>query len=139
MSPPEDGGRPQPPERFDTPYGEEQAPLFDARVQRTDSLTYVELFGEFDLSCEEHFADAVDTVQSGRLVLDLRGLAFIDSTGLQMILRTWQRSRRDRFNLEIVGARDQVEKVFRTTGLDRPLPIADQISLNGHSQDSNNH
>ncbi len=137
--PPEDSGRPQPPDRSDIPYREQQAPLLDVRVERTDSLTYVELRGELDLSCEDQFGDSVDTVQSGRLVLDLRALTFIDAAGLRMILRTWQRSREEGFALEIVGGRDQVEKVFRITGLDRTLPMADQISLNGGSQHSNSH
>jgi anti-sigma B factor antagonist len=135
---PEYGGRPDPPERSGIPYREERAPLFDMRVERAVSLTRVELLGEFDLSCADRFGDAVDTVQSGRLVLDLRGLTFIDSAGLRMILRTWQRSREDGFALEIVGGRGQVAKVFRIAGLDDVLPIVDQISLNGHSQHSTN-
>ena len=66
-------------------------------------------------------------------------LTFIDSAGLRMILRTWQRSREEGFALEIVGGRDQVEKVFRITGLDHTLPVVHQISLNGGSQHSNSH
>jgi anti-sigma B factor antagonist len=110
--------------------GEEDAkvPVLDLRIERTESLTYVELLGELDLSCEDQFRDALDTVQCSRLVLDLRGLTFIDSVGLRMILRTWQRSRRDGFTLEVVGGRDQVAKVFRITGLDSALPIVEPIS-----------
>jgi anti-sigma B factor antagonist len=137
--PPEGSGRPQPIEGSGIPYREERALLFDVRVERTDSLTHVELRGELDLSCEDQFGDAVDTVQSGRLVLDLRALTFIDSAGLRMILRTWQRSREEGFALEIVGGRDQVEKVFRITGLDHTLPMVHQISLNGGSQHSDSH
>ena len=103
------------------------------RVERTDALTYIELLGEFDLSCEDRFGAAVDTVRSGRLVLDLRGLTFIDSTGLRMILRTCQRSHQDGFTLEIVGGRGQVAKVLRIAGLDGVLPMVDELSLNGHS------
>jgi anti-anti-sigma factor len=109
------------------------------RVERSASLTYVELLGELDLSYEDRFGDAVDTVQSGLLVLDLGGLTFIDSAGIRVILRTWHRSREDGFALEIVGARDQVAKVFRIAGLDGVLPLVDQISLNGRSQHSNDH
>lgn len=105
--------------------------VFEIKVECTDSLTCVTLFGELDLSCEDQFEDAVHTVQSGRLLLDLRGLTFIDSAGLRMILRTWQRSREDGFTLEIVGARNQVEQILRITGLDSVLPMADQVSLNG--------
>jgi anti-sigma B factor antagonist len=110
-----------------------RAQCLDLRVERTDSLTHVELLGELDLSCQDRFGDVVDKVRSGRLVLDLRGLTFIDSVGLRMIVRTWQRSQQDGFTLEIVGVRDPVEKVFRITGLDGALPMVDQISLNGHS------
>ena len=115
------------------------APLLETRIERTESLTYVELLGELDLSCVDRYADAVDSVQAGRLVLDLRGLTFIDSMGLRMILGTWKRSRDQGFALEIVGGREQVEKVFRITGLDHMLPVVHQISLNGHSQNSNSH
>ena len=135
---PEDNGRAGRPERSRTPQREERAPLFDIRVENTDSLTYAQLFGELDLSGDERFGAAVDTVQSGRLVLDLRGLTFIDSAGLRMILRTWQRSREDGFALEIVGGRGQVAKVFRIAGLDDVLPMVDQISLNGDSPHSIN-
>ena len=117
----------------------DQSNHFDLKVERTAALTYVELFGELDLSCEDQFEKAVDTVQSGRLVIDLRALTFIDSSGLRMLLRTWQRSHRDGFTLEIVGVRDQVARVFRITGLDDALPMADQISLNGCSQHSTDH
>jgi anti-sigma B factor antagonist len=135
---PENSGRPHI-EGSGTPSFQEQTPLFDLRVRRADSLTWVELLGELDLSGQDRFAAAVDTVQSGRLVLDLSGLTFIDSTGIRMILRTWQRSHEDGFVLEIVGGRDQVERVFRITGLDGALPMVDQISTNGDSQHSSNH
>jgi anti-anti-sigma factor len=136
--PPEDRGRQQPHDRSGIPYREERALPFDVRVERTDSLTHVELRGELDLSCEDRFGDAVDTVK-GRLVLDLRAQTFNDSAGLRMILPTRQRSREEGFALEIVGGRDQVEKVFRITGLDHTLPMVHQISLNGGSQHSNSH
>lgn len=125
MTEPEQNGRS---EQTGRPEG---APLFEARIERTESLTYVELLGELDLSCVDRYGDAVDSVQAGRLVLDVRGLTFIDSMGLRMILETWKRSRDQGFALEIVSGRDQVENVFRITGLDGALPMYDQVSLNG--------
>jgi anti-sigma B factor antagonist len=104
---------------------------FEIKVNSTASLTHVALFGELDLSREDEFEDAVNAIQSGRLLLDLRGVTFVDSAGLQMILRAWQRSREDGFALEIVGAHSQVEQLLRITGLEGVLPIVDPISLNG--------
>ena len=111
--PPEGSGRPEPIEGSDASDREERALPFDVRVERTDSLTHVELRGELDLSCEDQFGDAVDTVK-GRLVLDLRALTFIDAAGLRMILRTWQRSREEGFALEIVGGRIRSRRSFES-------------------------
>ena len=111
--PPEDSGRPQPHDRSGIPYRKERALPFDVRVERTDSLTHVELRGELDMSCEDQFGDAVDTVK-GRLVLDLRALTFIDAAGLRMILRTWQRSREEGFALEIVGGAIRSRRSFES-------------------------
>jgi anti-sigma B factor antagonist len=112
-------------------------PGFELRVERTDALTHIELVGELDLSGAERFRDALETIQARRLVLDLRGLTFIDSTGLQMILRAWERSREEGFVLEIFPGRDQIEKILRITGLDDMLPIVDQISVNSRAHARN--
>jgi anti-sigma B factor antagonist len=129
---PEGSGRPQDEDSRAAELQERaHAPEFGAKVDARDSVTYIELLGELDLSCEGRFGKAVDTVRSGRLVLDLRRLTFIDSTGLRLIIRTWERSRADGFDLKIVGGEDQVAKIFQVTGLDNTLPIVDKASLNG--------
>ena len=38
----------------------DQSNHFDLKVERTAALTYVELLGELDLSCEDQFEKAVD-------------------------------------------------------------------------------
>jgi anti-sigma B factor antagonist len=124
---PEPDGRPEQTGRT----GRRGGPLFETRIERTESLTYVELLGEFDLSCVNRYAEAVAVVRGGKLVIDLRGLTFIDSTGLRMFIETWQRSRDEGFVLEIVGAHDQVAKVFRITCIESALPVTESSSLNG--------
>src|SRR4051794_23952258 len=52
-----------------------------------------------------------------RLILDLRGLLFIDSTGLHLILRYDAEARRDGFSLELVPGNRAVQLVFDVSGV----------------------
>ena len=62
---------------------------FAVEVQRRDAVAIVRPRGELDLVTVETLRAALDGIEStGRLVLDLRGLSFIDSTGLHC----WWRS-----------------------------------------------
>jgi anti-anti-sigma factor len=72
-------------------------------------------------------------LEADRVILDLRGLEFIDSSGLRMILRTWERARSEGFELEIVRGSEHVDKLVRTTGLDSRLPMVDAANGSEHS------
>ncbi len=55
------------------------------------------------------------------LLIDLSGCEFIDSTGIALIVRSWQqRDGEGRFALCGVG--NQVERVLDITGLDSAIP-----------------
>jgi anti-sigma B factor antagonist len=60
-----------------------------------------------------------------RLILDLRGLLFIDSTGLHLILHYDAEARRDGFALELVPGNRAVQRVFEVSGVAAHLPFAD--------------
>ena len=79
---------------------------FVVEVQRREHVTIVQPRGELDLATAETLrstldaaiADtlraALDGMENGaRLVLDLRGLSFIDSTGLHLLVALDQRAR----------------------------------------------
>ena len=51
-----------------------------------------------------------------RLVVDLRELAFMDSTGLRLLLRWDAEATRDGFVLEVVPGPPAVQRVFELTG-----------------------
>jgi anti-anti-sigma factor len=85
------------------------------------------LSGEFDLACEEGFRHRAAQVSSGTEVLiDLRQLTFIDSTGIRLIVELWQRSKGDGIDLAILPGPPEVQRVFQMTGLDEVLPLADR-------------
>ena len=52
-----------------------------------------------------------------RLILDLRGLQFIDSSGLHLILRYDAEARRDGFALELLPGNRTVQLVFEVSGV----------------------
>jgi anti-anti-sigma factor len=96
------------------------------RTEQDFSTTIVGLAGEFDLTCEEPFQDEFGRVLGGHpdaLVLDLRGLDFIDSTGLRMLVQISNRSARDGFGFTVLCRNGRVRDVLRLTGLDGVLPL----------------
>jgi anti-sigma B factor antagonist len=94
-------------------------PLELATEQRGHS-TFIRLHGEFDLACKEQFEGLAKSLGRDGLrevVLDLRGLTFIDSSGLRSIIDVWKRSRDDGFDLTIVRGGPSITRVFELVGL----------------------
>lgn len=60
-----------------------------------------------------------------RLILDLRALEFIDSSGLHLILRYDAEARCDGFSLQLVPGDRAVQRVFELSGVAAQLPFAD--------------
>ena len=65
---------------------------FAVEVQRRDDVAIVQPRGELDLATVETLRAALDDIKgAGRLVLDLRGLSFIDSRGLHLLVALHRR------------------------------------------------
>ena len=60
---------------------------------------------------------------AGRLVLDLRGLSFIDSTGLHLLVALHQRAQRDGFQLALVAPAAPADRPIHLCGLHETLPF----------------
>ena len=59
-----------------------------------------------------------------RLVLDLRGLSSIDSSGLHLLVALDERARCDGFQLTLLAPAAPIDSAIRLCGLDRMLPFA---------------
>jgi anti-sigma B factor antagonist len=104
--------------------------LCSMRVEEDSGSATIRLYGEFGLGCEERFQDAVarafDSGEHEPLVLDLRGLTFIDSTGLLMLISVDATARSDGVGFAVICDGDgPVRRVLRETGLDGILPVID--------------
>ncbi len=84
-----------------------------------DGAVRVSLRGELDLASarqmEEHFA-AIDEQAPARVVVDLGGLAFIDSSGLRVLLLADARAREHGYELVLLPGQEPVQRVFEMTG-----------------------
>jgi anti-anti-sigma factor len=62
------------------------------QIERTESPRGLRLVGELDASNIDQLSDALapDLDKGGDLTLDLAGLAFMDSTGIQVLVRSAQ-------------------------------------------------
>jgi anti-sigma B factor antagonist len=101
-----------------------------ARHGDGDGVT-LEVSGEVDLSNAAELEAALDdafAAAAGRLIVDLGGLEFIDSTGLRSLLRFHQR---DQSATEIVyrNPRGQVAEVLEITGLGSVLELGEDGQL----------
>ncbi len=82
--------------------------------------------GELDLSSALTFDEELrraDERNPETLVLDLRRLRFLDSTGLRLIMTAQARARKRGYRLAIVEGTDAVKRIFRLAGVTRRLDI----------------
>lgn len=84
--------------------------------------------GELDLSTAPDLEGPLDEALSngeGSLLIDLSRCEFIDSTGIALIVRAWQRldSGENGRALVICSQNDQVRRVLEITGLELSIPV----------------
>lgn len=109
---------------------------FAVEVQRRDHVTIVQPRGELDLATidtlrstldaaiAETLHAALDGFETGaRLVLDLRRLSFIDSTGLHLLVALDERAHRDGFLLTLLAPAAPIDRTIQLCGLDQILPF----------------
>ncbi len=101
-----------------------------ADVRRSQRRT-LELAGELDLVTAPALEAAVQRVRddgASELVLDLRGVVFMDSSGLRTVLATWDVCRDDGREFFLIPDRGACRHLFEITGVldDLPLRAADE-------------
>ena len=98
-------------------------------VTEDDGSVHIRLRGELDLNTaprvEEELRDA-EGRGATTIVLDLRELRFMDSTGLRLVIDADARARESGGRLLIVRGPDTVQRVFRVTRLEERLDMIDE-------------
>jgi anti-sigma B factor antagonist len=98
---------------------------FTLEVQQRDlDLAIVRPRGELDLATVETLRTALENLERpGRLMLDLRNLSFIDSTGLHLLVELHRRAQSDGFQLMLVAPTAPADRAIALCGLDKTLPF----------------
>lgn len=106
---------------------------FECKASREEGHPRLALFGELDIASAPRVDESLAELESEGpdcIVIDLRGLTFLDSTGLRSLLGADARARSDGRRLAMIQGPDVVRRVFSITGLDGRLDIvADEAAL----------
>jgi anti-sigma B factor antagonist len=99
---------------------------FRLEVRNEDEATVIAISGELDLASSPTLQEELDRAQAstaGLLIIDLRQLDFMDSTGLSVLVRAHQRADEHGQRLAMVKGPQQVQRLLSLTG------VADRLTL----------
>jgi anti-sigma B factor antagonist len=99
-------------------------------TQPNDDYALVALRGELDLVTVSKVANVIDELNPEatgvrHVVLDLRGLTFMDVPALHELLRQHEYARNNRHNLAIVRGSGPIQRVLELTGVGEMLVLVD--------------
>lgn len=102
-------------------------PTFTVDTGEVDGGVRVILSGDLDLSTAKQAEQAIEEAERGvsLIVIDLRRLSFMDSTGLRVIVSADKRAKRSGRRAVIVQGPSAVRRVFEITRLGERLEIVD--------------
>jgi anti-sigma B factor antagonist len=101
------------------------------RVEVHDHWTVARVHGDLDLTTAPRLREqlvATLTSTATRLVLDLQDVAFIDSTGLGVLVGILKRTRTLGGDLRLVSTRPALRDLLRLTDLDQALRCFDDVA-----------
>jgi anti-anti-sigma factor len=101
---------------------------FEVEIRSQDRAAVIAVSGELDLAAgpalEQELAHAE---QSGAtlVIVDLRGLEFIDSTGLGILIKAHRQAEEAGRQFAVVRGPSQVQRLLGLTGLEERLTVVD--------------
>ena len=104
--------------------------ILDVMSEDRDGLVHVARVGELDLSTVAKVQEELRRVEASSpatLVVDLKKLTFLDSTGLRCIVTADERARAEGRRIVIVRGPDAVQRVFAITRLEERLEMVDDL------------
>ena len=104
----------------------EPAP-FGIEVGRDGATATVAVLGELDISTTPQLTEALASLEPGydTLVVDLSRCTFFASSGISILLEESHRAKQDGFELIVIKAPAEVQRMFDLAGLDDKLTFRD--------------
>lgn len=100
--------------------------LLDLTTAADGGTVTLALEGELDIASAppvERELERIERDAPATIVLDLRALSFMDSTGLRIIVSADARAREQDRRLVVIQGPEPVQRIFRMTRLDERLEI----------------
>ena len=101
---------------------------FRVEVHSDDGAIVLAVSGELDLASSPALEEALERVyrsDCSLVIMDLRALEFMDSTGLSVLIRAQQRSHDAGRRFGLVKGCAQVQRLLSLTGIDERMTVAD--------------
>jgi anti-sigma B factor antagonist len=102
---------------------------FLLEVRSQGRATVIAISGELDLASSPALQEELDRVATSdaeMLVIDLRELDFMDSTGLSVLVRAHQRAEEQGRRLAMVKGPQQVQRLLSLTGVADRLTVVER-------------
>ncbi|MFE0044443.1 STAS domain-containing protein [Streptomyces albireticuli] len=103
-------------------------PAFAMSERVASGAIIIELHGEIDILAEQELGPRVDALTErfrADVVIDLRGVAFLDASGLRLLLRARERVLERGGRLRLVRGVPRVFRVLRVTGVEGAFTVVD--------------
>ncbi len=103
--------------------------VLEINVADSGGLRLLRLTGELDMAGVDQFErllPADGSPKAGTVVVDLRGLTFIDSSGLRALIMADQRVRDEGGRFVVVRGPDRVNQVLEMTGVSKQIELVDE-------------
>jgi len=100
---------------------------FSTSVERRGSAAIVSLRGDLDIATEVEATTDLEQAMDGAevLIADLRGLAFLDSTGVRVLLAVDLSARERGMRFGVVRGDGMVARLLEVTRIDQRFPVVD--------------
>jgi anti-anti-sigma factor len=103
---------------------------FEVRITRHDRVTLLVVRGELDMATVpvlERSLLETETAGADPVVIDLRGLDFMDSSGLMMLFRAHERAREAGRRIAVINGGGQAHRLFEITSADQTLEVIEAV------------
>ena len=100
---------------------------FSVEVHRRERVVVVAPAGEIDVATVERLREPLHAAEenAGVVVLDLRRVGFMDTSGLQLVFDEQRRSAQSTFEFVVVRGSPQLQRLFDIAGFGDRLRMVD--------------
>jgi anti-sigma B factor antagonist len=113
----------------DRPVRDDAESELSLRRVVTDRCPVIEAYGEIDVASAGELREMIDSSLgpgAQRLIVDLSGIRFMDSSGLNALIGTARRLGAGSFG--VVVSRPGIRRIFAVTGIDNMVPVFDSVA-----------